>query len=71
MSEFFGKAGTKFAESGKMLSKPQNLTVSAMLLALAVVFKYFENMGMAFLGTNLIKIGFSVFPSAVAGMLYG
>ncbi len=71
MSEFFGKAGTKFAESGKMLSKPQNLTVSAMLLALAVVFKYFENMGMAFLGTNLIKIGFSVFPIAVAGMLYG
>lgn len=63
--------GEKFSESGKALSKPMNLTVTSMLLALSIVLKCFENNGMAFLGTNLIKIGFSIFPIAVIGLLYG
>ncbi|MBQ1883951.1 MAG: folate family ECF transporter S component [Bacteroidales bacterium] len=61
----------KFAESSKELTKPVNLSVTAMLLAVSIVLKYFENNGMAFIGTNLIKIGFSVFPIAVIAMLYG
>ena len=71
MGQFFKKTGTKFTESSKALTKPVNLSVTAMLLAVSIVLKCFENNGMAFLGTNLIKIGFSVFPIAVIAMLYG
>ncbi len=71
MNRFFKKTGMKFAESSKELTKPVNLSVTAMLLAVSIVLKYFENNGMAFIGTNLIKIGFSVFPIAVIAMLYG
>jgi len=71
MGDFLKKTETNFIESSKELKKPVNLTVTAMLLALSIVFKCFENNGMAFLGTNLIKIGFSVFPIAVIAMLYG
>ena len=71
MGTFFKKTGTKFAESSKALTKPVNLTVTAMLLAVSIVLKVFENNGMAFIGTNLIKIGFSVFPIALIAMLYG
>ena len=71
MGQFFKKTGIKFSESSKALTKPLNLTVTAMLLAVSIVLKCFENNGMAFLGTNLIKIGFSVFPIAVIAMLYG
>ena len=65
------KITSKFRSSSKSLSKPANLTVSAMLLALSIVLKYFENMSMGFLGTNLIKIGFSLIPIVAAAILYG
>ena len=71
MGNYFKKVGDKFKKSGSELSKPQNLAVASMLLAIAVVLRYFENNGMALLGTNLIKVGFDTLPVAVAAMLYG
>lgn len=42
-----------------------------MLLAVSVVLGYFANISITFLGTNLIKIGFTAIPIALAAMLYG
>ena len=61
----------KYKSSGKELTKPLSLTVSAMLLALSIVLGYFANLSINFLGTNVIKIGFNVVPIVIVAMLYG
>jgi len=61
----------KYKSSGKDLTKPLSLTVSAMLLALSIVLGYFANLSINFLGTNVIKIGFNVVPIVIVAMLYG
>ncbi len=61
----------KFQKSAKELSSPVALAVCAMLLAVSVVLGYFANISITFLGTNLIKIGFTAIPIALAAMLYG
>ena len=71
LGNYFKKTAGKFSESGKSMSKPVNLCVCGMLLALAVLIRVFENNGMLVLNTNLIKIGFSTFPVFVAAVLYG
>ncbi len=61
----------KYKSSGKELTKPLSLTVSAMLLALSIVLGYFSNLSINFLCTNVIKIGFNVVPIVIVAMLYG
>lgn len=71
MGSYFKTIGMKFTESSKVLSKPVNLCISAMLLAVAVLIRVFENNGMLVLNTNLIKIGISTFPVVIVAILYG
>lgn len=71
MKKYFRKVGKKFTESSKVLSKPLNLCISAMLLAVAVLIRVFENNGTLVFNTNLIKLGFSTFPIVIVAILYG
>lgn len=71
MIRSFKELGKKFKQSSAELSKPLNLAIAAMLLALSVVLGYFANISISFLGTNTIKIGFNVVPIVIAAMLYG
>lgn len=61
----------KFKSSSNELTKPLNVAVTSVLLALAIVFGYFANISINFLGTNEIKIGFSVVPIVIVAILYG
>ena len=71
MTSYLKKTGQKFKSSSAELSKPVNLTVTAMLLAIAIVLRYFENNSVAVIGTNLIKIGFGTLPIVIVAILYG
>ncbi|MDE7389947.1 MAG: folate family ECF transporter S component [Lachnospiraceae bacterium] len=61
----------KFSESSREMSKPLNLAITAMMLALSVVLGYLSNMSIPFLGTNTIKIGFDVFPIIIIAVMFG
>lgn len=71
MTGYLQKVGQKYKGSSMELSKPLNLTVTAMLLALSVVMRYFENNSVLVIQTNLIKIGFTTLPIVVVAILYG
>lgn len=71
MKNLFETAGRKFGGSARELSRPVSLSVCAMMLAITLVLSYFGNISITFLGTNVIKLSFTVIPIAVAGMLYG
>lgn len=71
MTGYLQKVGQKYKSSSIELSKPLNLTVTAMLLALSVVMRYFENNSVLVIQTNLIKIGFTTLPIVVVAILYG
>ncbi len=61
----------KFKSSSNELTKPLNLAVTSVLLALAIVLGYFANISINFIGTNEIKIGFNVVPIVIVAILYG
>ena len=63
--------GEKFRRSALELKSPTALAVSAMLLAICLVLSYFGNISITFLGTNVIKLSFTMIPIALAAMLYG
>ena len=61
----------KLKKSSKELANPLALAVCAMLLSICLVLSYFGNISITFLGTNVIKLSFTVIPIAIAAMLYG
>lgn len=61
----------KFKDSCSEFSKPLNLAIASMLLALSVILGTFANLSIPFLGTNTIKIGFNVVPIVLVAILYG
>lgn len=61
----------KFKNSCAEFSKPLNLSLSAMLLALSVILGVFANLSIPLMGTNTIKIGFNVVPIVLTAILYG
>lgn len=61
----------KFRQSSHELSSPMAIAVCAMLLAVCIILSYFGNISITFLGTNVIKLSFTMLPIALAAMLYG